>query len=196
VLTEPLSVNPRWKKMLDDVTGVPTTAMQLWLADDIVTLGWPESRSGSNDSPLVGSYVDNLGTVADMSHVLPTESWPRSARPGAVAYFCGGFIAPGPEPATCDTPAPEFLIRARQAATEQAFTWTTAYIGHLFPGLTTGGTVDWGKLVDPANGRGDSRFWAQYFRGNVSASERYVTSFAGSIESRLRPDCRIFANLP
>ncbi|MBX3272236.1 MAG: NAD(P)-binding protein [Sandaracinaceae bacterium] len=195
-ITAPLAaVSPRWEEMLANVTGVPTRAMELWMTETTEALGGWKARSGSDEAPLVGSYVDDLGTVDDMSHVIATERWPKDATPQSSVYFCGALPPPPDLPPGCDTPVPGLMARVREAATRYGVEWTKENVAYLFPGLVVNGAIDWDKLADPRGARGEARLLAQYFRGNVSASERYVTSFAGTITSRLRPDALTFANL-
>ena len=47
------------------------------------------------------------------------------------------------------------------------------------------GAFDWSVLVDPSGGIGAERFDAQYWRANVTPSERYVLTPAGSVKHRL-----------
>ncbi len=71
---------PRWRAMVDHVQTVATQAFQVWMREDMASLGWtapPINLSG---------FVEPFDTWADMRHLLARERWPEAAR--ALAYFC------------------------------------------------------------------------------------------------------------
>src|SRR6185436_18753120 len=41
------------------------------------------------EPPVVGGFAQPQNTYADMSHLIPRESWPKDNAPKAIAYFCG-----------------------------------------------------------------------------------------------------------
>ena len=53
----------------------------------------------------------------------------------------------------------------------------------------------WEFFVDPAEGIGEDRFKAQFFRANWTASERYTLSVKGSTQYRLKTDATGYDNL-
>jgi hypothetical protein len=48
------------------------------------------------------------------------------------------------------------------------------------------GSFDWGYLFDHHRHDGEARFAAQYWRANIEGSERYVTTYAGTVQHRLQ----------
>ena len=55
--------------------------------------------------------------------------------------------------------------------------------------------LNWFFLVDPRHRDGKARFDAQYWRANIEGSERYVTTYAGTVDHRLGPHESGFANV-
>ena len=58
--------------------------------DSDADLGW--SHPGST----LSAFVEPFSTWASMPQLIETEDWPRTAAPGAIAYFCGPLDAPLP----------------------------------------------------------------------------------------------------
>ena len=81
--------NPRFRAMVENVRTTPTQSSQLWFGPAIDRLGWKGS------SPMVIPYEAPMDTWADMSHLLPRESWPEQTRPGAVVYLTARLGATG-----------------------------------------------------------------------------------------------------
>ena len=65
----------------------------------------------------------------------------------------------------------------------------------IWPGAFEGGRFDWNVVFDPAGRAGSDRLDAQYLRANVAPTDRYVTTPAGSVDSRLDPGESGFENL-
>lgn len=175
-----LATSPRWQVMTERVRTVATQAVQLWFRDDLPALGW------SRPSPILDAYDDPLNTWADMSMLLPKESWPAQGGPGALAYLVG----PLPD-AGCDPfgPAGQDYLACRQAQVrEYARHWLSRSAAGLWPALAGRGIpsgFDWQGLADPEERTGAARLAAQYLRANVAPSERYVQSVAGSTSYRV-----------
>jgi len=175
-----IAKSPRWKAMTDRVRTVATQAVQLWFRDDLPALGW------SRPSPIVDAYDDPLNTWADMSMLLPRESWPTRGRPASLAYLVGPLPDSG-----CETlgPAGQPYLACRQAQVrEYARHWLSRSAAGLWPAVGQRGVppgFNWQLLVDADEGAGAQRLAAQYLRANVAPSERYVQSVAGSTAYRL-----------
>jgi uncharacterized protein with NAD-binding domain and iron-sulfur cluster len=74
--------------------------------------------------------------------------------------------------------------------------WLRANIHLLWPNFADeAGNIDWNQLVDLNGGTGEARFDAQFRRGNIAPTERYVQSVPGSAEARLPADGSGFGNL-
>jgi len=165
---------PRFGEMLTHSATVSTQAFQLWLGSEPTELGYPHAANS-----VAGAYTEPLDTWCDMSHLLPREQWTPQDGVAGLAYFCGVLEdRPGEQPA---------------AATERVKVNAEAFLegslGPLWPGATVkGGGVDWSLLADPAGASGAARLGAQYWRANITPSERYVLTPADSVRHRLRAD--------
>jgi uncharacterized protein with NAD-binding domain and iron-sulfur cluster len=195
--------SPRWRDMITHVKTNRTLASQVWYRRTAWQLGWRAMQQ-----PVVSGYdTGPLDTWADMSHLIPCESWNAGSRPGReqyplnVAYYCGTMAEDPPLPMTeCGPCAPvpdqgesdrkvEGIVRE----------FLLAKVGALFPAVNPSpGTFRWEWLVDQrgTGAEGLDRLGAQYFRANVQPSERYVLSVPGSDKYRLGAhDDREFTNL-
>jgi hypothetical protein len=180
VASELVARDPRWRAMVDRVKTVATQAYQVWLSEDVDSLGL-------GGPPFVAAGFDKpFDTFCDMAHVIPEENWPTP--PATALYFCSVLEDPPVAPADDDTTYParrtaEVKINARTHLAEA--------MRPLLPkAYDRDGQFRWSLLMD-ATGTGapdgPARFDTQYWRANVSPSERYVLSLPGSIEFRLSP---------
>jgi uncharacterized protein with NAD-binding domain and iron-sulfur cluster len=176
-----------WQNMISQVQTVPTQSVQLWFKPDLKGLGWGEP------SPLLGSYENPLNTWADMSQTLAQENWPAPAAPQSIAYLAGPLkettpLSPGPDPAFPATQQGRVEAAARH--------WLSRYSAHLWPDAVSGAAgFNFALLADMQNQVGPARLAAQYWRANISPSDRYVLSTAGSDRYRLKPAESGFKNL-
>ena len=182
----------KWKAMVDHIKTVRTQGAQLWIRKTAYQLGWKRMHR-----PVLSAYdVSELDTWADMTHLIPHESWPADAYPLNLAYLVGcmrdeeplevgpyGLVAPDEalEQAPADAAARRTTARFLEDALEPLFPNAIAPGGR--------GGFDWDLLVAPAEHGvgGPLRLDTQYFRGNVQPTERYVLSVAGSDQYRLPP---------
>jgi uncharacterized protein with NAD-binding domain and iron-sulfur cluster len=185
---EILARDDRWRRMTQEVKTVASQAFQVWLDEDLETLGW------RGPSYITGAFAKPFDTWCDMAHVVPEESWTR--RPRTSVYFCAVLPDPPAPPADDDTDYP-----ARRAAevgrTAQAFLqgpvrdmWPDAFCGD--------GDFRWDILSAEGPGSaasGPDRFLTQYWRANVNPSDRYVIHTPGSFRHRISPLDRTYDNL-
>lgn len=188
ITSELSAANPKWKTMLDNASTSQTQAMQLWLNINLEETGWPAA------SPVLDAYAEPFNTWAAMDQTLDKENWPQNALPFNIAYFCNNMKDADPIPPFSDHTYPE---RAREQVRASAQTWLEQYAGKLWPYAATknGKSLDWSKLVDPEDGTGVERLYAQYFRANIDPTERYVCNAANTNQYRLKPDESGFVNL-
>jgi uncharacterized protein with NAD-binding domain and iron-sulfur cluster len=164
---------PQWQHMVDTVKTVCTTGVQYWLKPDLAGLGWTQ------DPPVMDAYDEPLDTWADMSHLLPMETWPAGTGPANVAYFCGALPEGPLNPADTGTPH-----RALAHVREASDAWLDTHLADLWPAIANGqGGIDRQQLMD------------SYLRANVDPSERYVMSVAGSSSARLKANASGVDNL-
>jgi uncharacterized protein with NAD-binding domain and iron-sulfur cluster len=183
VCREIVATNPAWRAMVDNVKTVATQAFQVWLTEDMEQLGWdggPVALSG---------FVEPFDTWADMSHLIPMESW-NGDQPRALAYFCS--VLPDDEAARPDS---HVIVR------ENAMQFLNDHVRHLWPAASEAGQgFRWGLLAheDSAGGNGNAGstpFDTQFWTANVSPSDRYVLSVPGSAKHRISPLDRTYDNL-
>ena len=153
----------------------------MWANRGAAELGWAH-----DENSVAGCYVEPLDTYCDMSHLLPRESWPASDDVRTIGYFCGVL-----DEVEGETPA-EATERVKLSAidfmeNDMAALWPLA--------RNPDGSFDWSVLVDSDGGSGPERFDAQYWRANVTPSERYVLTPAGSVKHRLPSGESGFENL-
>ena len=183
VCREIVSRDPRWRAMVDHVKTVATQACQIWMRSEIKDLGW-------TDGPVnLSGFVQPFDTWADMSHLIPEESY--SSPPRALAYFCS--VLSDDEAAEGD---------ARNRVRRNAVRFLNRDVQHIWPGaVRREGGFRWDILADPrpvagaAEATGESRFDSQYWRANVEPSDRYTLSLPGSNVYRISPLDPTYDNL-
>ncbi len=162
----------RFRQMLDAAQTVPTQAFQLWLSRSPEEMGFADGAHG-----VAGTYVEPLDTVCDMTHLLGREEWQPADGVEGIAYFCG----------VLDDRPNETPGAATKRVGKNVETFVSDHMAAIMPGsqLRAGG-FDWSVLAGAGARKGAGRIAAQYWRANVSASERYVLTPAGSVEHRLQ----------
>jgi uncharacterized protein with NAD-binding domain and iron-sulfur cluster len=178
-------VDSRWRRMMDQVQTVETLNVQLWFDKTLQEMGW-NGQAGT----LLGGYdASQLDTWADISEVLPSEDW--GANPPSNASI---LVGPMKGPVVPPLGNPNYPAEAQKAIAATARDYLENHSAVLWPSLNQAG-FDWDALHAPAGVKGPDRLLQQYLRANISPSERYVMSRAGTIEARLRADDTGFANL-
>ena len=165
--------NQRFADMLRAAATVPTQALQVWLRASGRDLGWPHEGE-----TVTGGYVAPLDTYCDMTHLIGAEGW-RNGEVAHVAYFCG-VMSDG---------AQETAAQATARARDDGARHLREHAAALWPAF------DFDRLADPDEGEGEARLAAQYWRANVSPTDRYVLTPPGTVHLRLRPDESGFENL-
>ena len=89
--------------MTQKVKTVASQAFQVWLNEDLTSLGW------EGPAYITGAFAKPFDTWCDMPHVVPEEAW--SERPKTSVYFCAVLPDPPQPPADTDIGYP-----ARRAA--------------------------------------------------------------------------------
>jgi uncharacterized protein with NAD-binding domain and iron-sulfur cluster len=190
VCPELIAAKPQWQQMVDNIKTVSTQGGQLWMKSTLAQLGW------DRQSPVLGTYVEPLDTYADMTHLLEKENWSSANYPYNIAYFTGTMPDPG-------IPVPinehyDFPAQQQALVEASAIQFLENSTGYLWPKGTSPQNpdgLDWNLLVDPQNREGVARFQSQYWRVNISPSERYVMSVPESQKFRLDAGNSGFANL-
>lgn len=177
IASELVASSPRWQAMIDRVATVPTQAFQLWMNKDMCDLGWPHPPIN------LSGFVTPFDTWADMTHLVPEESWQQE--PKSIAYFCSALIdLPGSRA--------ERQLEVRQTA----INFLNREIKHLWPKAAKDPDgFCWNVLIDDEEREGEGRFDAQFWTANVHPSDRYTQCLPGTQKYRISPlDCE-FDNL-
>jgi uncharacterized protein with NAD-binding domain and iron-sulfur cluster len=187
-IASPLAaVNGAWRDLLDNIPCIQTQTLQLWLKESPVT--------DDSLAPLTSvGAAEPLDTWADMSHLLPRESWPRGTGPSALHYICGPMSGDFSGRALTDRSTP---AAARSAVEQTVIEWLTRRSGWEWPAIAIGGTTafDWKMLYADAAIEGPARLATQYIRANIDPTELYVLSPPDAQKYRLPSDQSGFDNL-
>jgi uncharacterized protein with NAD-binding domain and iron-sulfur cluster len=190
---EILARDARWREMVRKVKTVATQAFQVWMREDIETLGWQGSTA------TLAAFMQPFDTWADMCHLIPEETWP--ARPRASAYFCSVFMDP---PLDASRNNRSYPAICREQVRRNAVAFLGESVHHLWPNaMRRPGEFRWDLLVDPRrHGRDcepstsdESAFDSQFWTANVNPSDRYVLSVPGSTDYRISPLDNTYDNL-
>ncbi|HEX9075499.1 MAG TPA: FAD-dependent oxidoreductase, partial [Anaerolineae bacterium] len=191
ICSDLINASDKWLAMLNNVKTVRTQAFQLWLKPTAFDLGWTPMQQ-----PVLTSLdISHLNTWADMSHLIPREAWPSDAYPLNIAYFCGPQTDDQPLEPSPHGPIQTCEQMDQQAANDRVKQRGVAllnnHIGDLWPRAVVkdpGGQQCFKQdlLVNlHSEGHPDQPFDGQYWHANVTPSERYTLSVAGSSKYRL-----------
>ena len=195
VCREILARDGRWRRMVRRMKTIETVAFQVWLDADLDELGW----SGPRGVTLTG-FVKPFDTWADMSHLLPQESWPTARAPRSVAYFCSALHS---APQAPDRGEESYPAIRHEAARREAVQFLNRSAPHLWPkAARPAGGFRWELLVDageaataPSAAATPARFRSQLWRANVNPSDRYTLSLPGTAKDRISPLDNTYDNL-
>jgi uncharacterized protein with NAD-binding domain and iron-sulfur cluster len=190
---ELIAYSPKWRAMVEHCKTVPTQAFQLWLAEDMASLGWtgePINLSG---------FEEPFDTWADMRQLIRRESFPRPV--GAIAYFCNVLpdAAPGVDPSR-----PGYPQERREEVKRNAIDFLNNHIHHLWPrAVRAPGRFRWELLVDPDKrmaarktpAPSEKKLESQFWTANVNPTDRYSLSLPGTLKYRISPLDDSFDNL-
>lgn len=183
----------RWRDMVAHIGTVETQAVQIWMRDDMETLGW------KNPPVSLSAFVHPFETWADMGHLIDEERWPT--KPQALAYFCSPLPQPRKRPDISDAYYP---ARRRSEVRRNAIHFLNNHVARLWPTASRRkGGFKWEVLVDHRErspgqkgaAKGDARFDSQYWRANVNPTDRYVLSLPGTQKYRISPLDNTYDNL-
>ena len=190
VCAELVARDARWRAMIDRVKTVASQAFQLWLSEDMATLGW------TGPAVHLSGFVEPFDTWADMRHLIVREAWPHPPR--AIAYFCNALPDVDRVPRRSD---PTYPHRARDVVRQNVVWFLNEHMRHLWPrAIDEMGQFRWDLLIDGhAPGApirsGADRLESQYWVASVNPSDRYVLTLPGSARYRISPLDRTYDNL-
>ncbi len=189
ICPEILARDERWRLMCDKVKTVASQAFQVWLDEDLESLGW------RGPAYITGAFAKPFDTWCDMAHVVPEEAWAKP--PKTSVYFCAVLRDPPTAPADDDAGYPD---RRADEVREAAANFLQGPIREVWPGaFTDKGDFRWDILATGDDGKSSaadrSRFLTQYWRANVNPSDRYVIHTPGSFRYRISPLDMTYDNL-
>jgi uncharacterized protein with NAD-binding domain and iron-sulfur cluster len=177
-----------WADMVLKLETARTQSLQLWVDRATDDLGGPfvaPPEPPETLCPIVTGYEPPLDTYSDMSQLNPAEDWPPPA-PLSVAYFCGVMG---------DDAAPNDTKLATEKVRQDALAWTTSRLEVLWTDADEGADFQWNLLHAQEPATGETRFDQQFWRANISPSERYVLSLPNTLEYRLESGKSGYGNL-
>jgi uncharacterized protein with NAD-binding domain and iron-sulfur cluster len=147
-----------FRDMVETLGTTQTQAGQLWLQPDLAGLGW------TLQSPVLDGYAEPMDTWADMTHLLPRESWPPGETPGSLAYLCSPLPDDGPLP-----PRSEHGYAQKQMArvATNLDGWITQWATGLWPKFQRSQIMD------------------RYSIATWNPSDRYVLALPNTVDKRL-----------
>ena len=185
---EILECNPRWRDMTREVKTVASQAFQIWLTEDLESLGW------RGPAYITGAFAKPFDTWCDMAHVVPEEAW--TEHPRTSVYFCAALPDPAEPP---DDDDPGYPARRAREVRRSAEAFLQGPIREIWPGAYhENGEFRWEILAtgpDDQDLAGPARFASQYWRANVNPSDRYVIHTPGSYKYRISPLDTTYDNL-
>lgn len=187
VASELVQREPRWRDMVRHVKTVPTQSFQIWMSESPAELGWPHPPAN------LSGFMEPFDTWADMSHLVPEESWKEPVR--SIAYFCG--VLPDAAPDGSGVTG-SFHRKQKDAVRTNAVRFLNTSAGELWPSAVREGEFRWEILAAEGKGKaqqGAHRFDTQYWAANVNPTDRYVQSLPGSLVHRISPLDMAFDNL-
>jgi len=177
----------RWSDMVANIRTVETQAFQLWMNEEMETLGW--------EGPAVSmcGFERPFDTWGDMRHLIEQERW--QVAPKAIAYFCSALTGPDEQAMN----EPDYDLKRREQVRRDAIDFLNRHISQLWPrAVTRSGRFRWELLMSPdrdCRAQGEERFRSQFYTANVNPTERYVLSTPGTQKYRISPLDNTYDNL-
>jgi uncharacterized protein with NAD-binding domain and iron-sulfur cluster len=185
---EILERDQRWRDMVAKVTSVPSQAFQVWMRDDMPSLGWTAPAA------TISAFAKPFDTWADMRHLIEEEDLPEP--PASIAYFCG--VLPVDE-SPVDRDDPEYPLTMQARVRQNALDFLNTHVAGLWPGAVDAeGNFRWELLVDANGGPpgvNESTFDSQFWTANINPSDRYTLAPPGSMQYRISPLDNTYDNL-
>lgn len=203
VAPEIVEKHENWRNLCNNLKTVRTQAFQMWCDVPKSSLGF----AGVDQSLQVTYHASPLNTISDMTFLIDHESWPatKSKYPMSLFYFCGPMYDPkppvpgpsGPKQSCQDMNQNESNAAAKNTAKE----FLVDLASPLFPKATVppnenGAPFNMNLLTDESpDSKGIERFDSQYFRSNVSPTERFTLTNTGSTKYRIKASETGISNL-
>ena len=161
---------PKWKSLFDENPVSESQMIRLWFKPTLSELGW------DNGPPILSGYEMPYCTWEDDTQLAKLQNWPAGELPGSIACVFGPLSAPifppGPEDTT-------YLPGQRAKVALQSGEFTTRYATGLWP---KAGSANNPAGIDP------DKLLLQRTRANAGPLEGYLTTWPGSLKTRLKAD--------
>jgi uncharacterized protein with NAD-binding domain and iron-sulfur cluster len=178
----------RWRNMVTQIKTDETQAFQLWMNEDMESLGW-------NGPPISMCGLPRpFDTWGDMRHLISEERWPVA--PKAIAYFCSALT--DPPDLRLESRDTDYEAERNEQVRKNAIGFLNNGIGQLWPrAIMCPGKFKWDLLtaVNGSNAAGEARFDTQFWTANVNPSDRFVLSLPGTQKYRISPLDNTYKNL-
>lgn len=162
-----------WRRMGEALKTTATQSMQTWTTASVADMGF-------RTPAMVGGYdVSNLDSWADISEVLPTESWPAAMNVRSEQIWCGPLPCPDVLPPVSEAGYPASQQAIVDANAEQFLAGDASF---FFPDGAPQG------LKPPT-------LVSQYNRANIDPAERYTLSVRDSTKRRMTAGGSGYENL-
>ena len=193
---ELIRASPRFRKMTEEASLVPSVSVQMWLGSSLAECGWPPSEIRQPRGIAAGFPTSTgprpLNIWSDRTSVIKHEGWPKGSRPKSLQYLCDVLETSLHRAAPDKAHIPdEALLLAQQKAVE----WLEWKSRLLWPLATVKGVFSWPVLFDREHREGPARLLGQIVKANVDPWLCCAGSPAGSTQWRLPAGGSGFANL-
>lgn len=183
---------PQFRTMVESIRVTETLGVQLWLTPNTAAMGWTRHAD-----PILGTYYEPCNTVADMSYLIPRESWPEGMV-GGIQYLCAGLDTKGEPPELAPRDDHAYPFRQAEYVKRSAGVWLDRYTAGLWPTAVQTDRpteLNWWLLADKHDAPGRARYDSQFWIAEWNPSDRYVLSVPGSVYARLPAAGTGYANL-
>jgi uncharacterized protein with NAD-binding domain and iron-sulfur cluster len=166
-----------WREMFEHLRLTESQAIRMWFKVSLAELGW------RHEPPILSGTDWPHSTWEDNSQAKDIQDFPGSDQPGTIGTLFGPL-----ETGAGNVRSPDHYASQLQIAQQNAQTFLSESMPHLWPGLVEGKDIAWSKFIDLEGRSGKQRFGFQVVAANVGPNESYVVAWPGSLRYRARPD--------
>ena len=164
---------PAFAAMMNNIQTVTTQAGQLWFNKTSEELGYNPGDPTFVGKPVInGGFEEPYGTVADMTELVPKETWPADQQPKYLAYFCGpmSMVDPAIPPFSDETYPMEIYNQVKN----DSWRW-----------LQANGSKMWPNASFSEVSQSSPQLQSEYWRPGNNLTEHYVLSIPGTTDKRI-----------
>ncbi len=192
--------NPAWRRMLDEARTTATQSIQVWIKRSARDMGFCFPLRPDQSEMITGNFLTQPNGLADFTPLLRFEAWPAGHEPKCLLYISGAL----PDTNDVVAGAPGAQAGANRTARALGVQYLQGSFGFAYPKGTTAAngvgdpiSFDFSQLVclRAPDAKGVARFDDQYWRANITPTERYVATPPGSTQFRLAASASGIENL-